>query len=161
MARDAGRGSRGRRVGERARHAGRRLAHADGGRPAGDGEPWLPRHKRGLFWRRFRVAFARALLHVRRQRVLVAVTALEHVLVGLLYGSNYYAPPRDYAGFLDVSACLFFTYVCAAVSSGAKAIPDFFALKTIAMRERAAGALGPHAQVGWHHRWRARDADAT
>ena len=113
------------------------------GGPAGDGEPWLPRHKGGLFWRRFRVAFARALLHVRRQRVLVAITALEHLLVGLLYGSNYYAPPHNYDGFLDVTACLFFTYVCAAVSSGAKAIPDFFAIKAVCARERQAGAISP------------------
>ena len=62
--------------------------------------------------------------------------------VGLLYGASYVNQPEDddtkaYDGYVDLTACLFFTYVCAAVSSGAKAIPEFFAHKRLFERERA------------------------
>ena len=102
----------------------------------------------GMVWRRFRVALHRMMVNTARKRVLMAIIVTEHLLVGLLYGASYVNQPEDddtkaYDGYVDLTACLFFTYVCAAVSSGAKAIPDFFAIKAVCARERQAGAISP------------------
>ena len=84
----------------------------------------LPPQRGGALLRRFTTVSRRTLLSASRRRVVLVITALEHLLVGLLYGSNYYDSPPDDDGLVDLLNGLFFSYLCATISSGAKAIPE-------------------------------------
>ena len=73
-----------------------------------------------LFLRRFWTVLTRSLLNTSRRRPVVFITAAEHLLVGLLYGSNYSGASKTYNGYVSLTSGLFFAYICASVASGAK-----------------------------------------
>ena len=75
-----------------------------------------------LFLRRFWTVLTRSLLNTSRRRPVVFITAAEHLLVGLLYGSNYSGASKTYNGYVSLTSGLFFAYICASVASGAKVV---------------------------------------
>ena len=106
-ARNGGRGSRGAALAN-ARHAGADLAHADGGRPRGRREGGGSRVTSAACSGGGFASRSLARCCTCAASACSSPTALEHMLVGLLYGSNYCAPLlATTGGFLDVSACLF------------------------------------------------------